>query len=181
MASIDDPINMITSNSSIIQNGTPVLPLIETKNQPTDNFIFPKTNKRSFCSKWFKIYTWLHYDQSKDRAFCFDCISFFHKTNHKLDKNIELSFLIYGYNNWKKAHEKFRSHENSKMHINSVHFILNRNTKTSVISLLTKQKLEDQKNASIALLTIISTLRYLSKMGLSIRGHLHNEGNFIHY
>lgn len=174
-----EPTSIETSIAPELQNNPSTLPLFEAKNQPTDNFIFPKTNKRSFCSKWFKIFTWLHYDQSKDRAFCFDCISFYHKTNHKLDKHIELSFLIDGFNNWKKAHEKFRSHENSKIHINSVHFLLNRSTKTSVISLLSKQKLEDQKYASVALLTIISILRYLSKMGLSIRGHLLNEGNFI--
>jgi len=51
--------------------------------------------------------------------------------------------------------------------------------KIPIISLLSKQKLEEQKISSTALLTIISTLRYLSKMGLSIRGHFNTEGNFI--
>ncbi|XP_022168292.1 zinc finger MYM-type protein 1-like [Myzus persicae] len=65
------------------------------------------------------------------------------------------------------------------MHVNSIHFLLSINTNVSVISLLSKQKIEEQKNASTALLTIISTLRYLSQMGISIRGHSHNDGNFI--
>jgi len=65
---------------------------------------------------------------SKDRAFCFDCISFYHKTNNKLDKHTELSFIVDGFNNWKKASEKFQSHENSKMHVNSIHFLLSINT-----------------------------------------------------
>ncbi|CAI6364728.1 unnamed protein product [Macrosiphum euphorbiae] len=125
------------------------------------------------------MFAWLHYDESKDRAFCFDRVSFYHKTNNKLNKHTELSFIVNGFNNWKKASEKFQSHENGKMHVNSIHFLLSINTNVSVISLLSKQKIEEQKNASTALLTIISTLRYLSQMGISIRGHSHNDGNFL--
>lgn len=99
--------------------------------------------------------------------------------DHMLNKHIELFFIVDGFNNWKKASEKFYSHENSKMHINSIHFLLSINTKVPVISLLSKQKLDEQKNASTALLTIISNLRYLSQMGLCIRGHSNNDGNFL--
>ncbi|XP_025206906.1 zinc finger MYM-type protein 1-like [Melanaphis sacchari] len=171
--------NVISISSFSKKSNQPILPLIETKNQPSSSFIFPKHKNRSFCAKWFETFTWLHYDTSKDRAFCFDCISFYHKTNNKLNKHTELSFIVDGFKNWKKASEKLRSHENSKMHVNSIHYLLSINSNLPVISLLSKQKIEEQKNASTALLTIISTLRYLSQMGLSIRGHSNNDGNFI--
>lgn len=77
----------------------------------------------------------------------------------------------------KKAIEKCYGHEISKLHSIAVHFLLNRNSKVSVISLILKQKIEKQNISSTALLTIISTLQYLCKMGLSLRGH--NEGNFV--
>lgn len=79
----------------------------------------------------------------------------------------------------KKALEKCYGHEISKLHSIAVHFLLNRNSKVSVISLILKQKIEKQNISSTALLTIISTLQYLCKMGLSLRGHSHNEGNFV--
>ena len=52
----------------------------ETPNQPKD-FKFPKrafgVSKpvfRSFQPSWFTKWDWLHYDESKDVAYCFTCV-----------------------------------------------------------------------------------------------------------
>ena len=51
---------------------------IPEKNQP--KYIdFPKTlfgkSNRSFSSKWYKEFPWLHYNLDKDVAFCSTCMS----------------------------------------------------------------------------------------------------------
>lgn len=72
------------------------------------------------------------------------------------------------------------SHEINEIQINSINFPLSINIKISVISTLSKQKSEEQNNASKALLLlIINTLRYLSQMQLSIRDHSNNDSNFL--
>ena len=47
-------------------------------NQPT-NIVFPKRmfsqKLRSFQASWFNTWCWLHYDSSKDAAFCHTCIT----------------------------------------------------------------------------------------------------------
>ena len=51
---------------------------IPEKNQP--KYVdFPKTlfrkSSRSFSSKWYKEFLWLHYNLDKDAAFCYTCMS----------------------------------------------------------------------------------------------------------
>ncbi|KAH3885564.1 hypothetical protein DPMN_009559 [Dreissena polymorpha] len=50
-------------------------------NQPR-NFAFPKRTfgkkkpvQRSFQFSWFESFTWLHYNESRDLAFCYFCMT----------------------------------------------------------------------------------------------------------
>ncbi|XP_056010850.1 uncharacterized protein LOC130046401 [Ostrea edulis] len=94
-------------------------------NQPA-NFKFPKRSfgkknpeLRSFNSSWFKPYPWLHYDEAKDLAFCFTCMGAAKEGNISNSK-AEGSFISTGYNNWKDATSKFRKHQDSDCHKESV-------------------------------------------------------------
>lgn len=92
-----------------------------TPNQPRD-FEFPKSSfglkQRSFQPDWFKNFKWLHYDQTKDAAFCFTCVRALKKNMISSEKS-EKAFTETGYRNWKKALETnrgFSKHECSTSH-----------------------------------------------------------------
>lgn len=60
-----------------------------------------------------------------------------------------------------------------------MHLILHRERSTSVICQQLSAKRSEQAVAQKCLITIMSTLRFLTKAGLPIRGHSHNQGNCI--
>ncbi|KAK1368890.1 zinc finger MYM-type protein 1-like [Heracleum sosnowskyi] len=72
------------------------------------SYVFPPTqcgeNMRSFQISWFHNREWLEYSISKDAAFCFWCYLFGER------RAGEQAFIKNGFQNWKKAKEKFREH-----------------------------------------------------------------------
>ena len=72
---------------------------------------------RSFQHHWFGKYDWLEYSEAKDAAFCFYCYLFFQPGKpEKFGSNV---FAKIGYEQWKKALEKFDKHAASQSHCNS--------------------------------------------------------------
>jgi len=54
---LQNNISNVTSTSSISKKSSqPILLIIETKNQPSNNFIFPKHKKISFSAKLFEMF-----------------------------------------------------------------------------------------------------------------------------
>ena len=108
----------------------PSLTLPSQKNQPSGSYVFPKRNfgksqparslfhKRNFgksqpallfLPERFKMFLWLHYNESTDLAFCFDCMTTAEKHFSKRDE----AFITRGYTNWKNATSAFNKHEDS--------------------------------------------------------------------
>ena len=94
-----------------------------TPNQPRD-FEFPKNTfgrdpkQRSFQPDWFNNFKWIHYDETKDAAFCFTCVQALKKNIISSEKS-EKAFTETGYRNLKKALETtkgFSKHESSTSH-----------------------------------------------------------------
>ncbi|CAH9126501.1 unnamed protein product [Cuscuta epithymum] len=77
---------------------------------------FPQTefsgHNRSFQKHWFEEFNWLEYSVVKDAAFCHLCYLF--ARGHK---NGDDAFTEVGFNNWKKAKERFRKHEGGGIHL----------------------------------------------------------------
>ena len=97
----------------------------------TVNTHFPEklfTNQyRSFNPDWFKRFGWLHYDISKDAAFCFVCIKALSKGQISTG-NVESAFVKTGFRNWKEALEKDRGllkHQQSSAHNHAVQRYVN--------------------------------------------------------
>ena len=71
---------------------------------------FPQTNQsginRRFIAHWFDDHDWLEYSIAKDAAFCLHCYLF--KSN--FDQVGGDAFTGVGFNNWKKAKERFNLH-----------------------------------------------------------------------
>jgi len=82
----------------------------EKPNQPLD-FAFPKRQfgktklhvNRSFQAQWFQTFRWLHYDQSRDLAFCHTCVSAVKSGRMKSAGNVDPAFISRGFCNWKDA------------------------------------------------------------------------------
>ena len=74
------------------------------------SYKFPQTNQsginRRFIAHWFDDHDWLEYSIAKDAAFCLHCYLF--KSN--FDQVGGDAFTGVGFNNWKKAKERFNIH-----------------------------------------------------------------------
>ncbi len=90
--------------------------------QPAATFTFPKINfgkkqdvKRSFQQSWFVRWSWLHYSETDDAAFCFICIKA-DKAGKLRSGTKDQAFIRRGFTNWKDGPESFRRHEEIKCH-----------------------------------------------------------------
>ena len=120
------------SSSGAAQNSSKTLAsshTIESSSKPHQprNFPFPKrefgvTNvvRRSFQPSWFDKWPWLHYCEDSDSVFCFTRMEANSENKLHWSLNAESAFLTASSTNWKKASERFSSHETSKCHKEAV-------------------------------------------------------------
>ena len=116
---IDIAINLIFENSMESSASA------EFQKYQPENFKYPKRKfgsrpERSFNPSWYKLYPWLHYDVKNDVVLCEVCVSQRKKGNLTLSTKKEGAFISTGFSNWKKASEKFRKHQQSSYHRESV-------------------------------------------------------------
>ncbi|XP_065665466.1 zinc finger MYM-type protein 1-like [Hydra vulgaris] len=140
-------------------------------------------NIRRYLFSWEDEFKWINYDAVKEKAFCSSCVK---ATNMKLplptessEKKSALGFVINGFNNWKKAHEKFRRHEASHFHRAANEMILTSTSDSTVSSKLSTQHLQDMKDARKALDHIFSSWIFLGCQGLAIRGKTKESSNLF--
>ncbi|XP_069482144.1 zinc finger MYM-type protein 1-like [Ambystoma mexicanum] len=94
-----------------------------------------------------------------------------------LSKNAEQAFVTIGFNNWKKALEKFNKHQNSSAHAYSVKQLAHHKASKPIDSQLWQQ-VKKQQDSWFCLNKIIHTIALLAKQGLALRGHDDKDGNF---
>ena len=120
------------------------------------------------------------WDAEKDKLFCFYCNIFYDKKTSHLGKKIETSFTKNGFSNWKKGVQKFKIHLSFDLHANAVDAFLKRQDENScIISHLNKNGEKNQTAARECLEIIISTIKYLVRQGIALRGKDEKSGNFI--
>ena len=87
----------------------------------------------------------------------------------------ETAFITEGFQNWKKATERFRRHESAECHRETVLKLQSLHTPTTVLEQLSskaaKTRAQNRK--------VLSSLRFLLRQGLAIRGHRETEGNLM--
>ena len=88
------------------------------------------------------------------------------------------AFISSGYDNWKHALDKFSKNENSQCHQEAVIKLANRAKCTNVMGLLSKAHEQERLLARTALLKIVTSLQFLCKQGLAIKGHTEVTENF---
>lgn len=132
-----------------------------------------------FQAKWFQTYNWLHYDASLKGVVCHTCLYAHQNKLIHLAKCSDKAFILRGFKNWKKANEKFVSHEKSNTHKLAASNIIFKKKQESIQSNLNQAHWDNQNKARHALLKIISSLKYLAEQGLAIQGKRSDEGNFM--
>ena len=70
---------------------------------------------RQFSSDWYDTYPWLVLCTTTLRAYCHFC-KCCTKRCFLSDKHIDSVFVNVGFDNWKKAHERFKQHAHSSSH-----------------------------------------------------------------
>ncbi|XP_034229398.1 zinc finger MYM-type protein 1-like [Prunus dulcis] len=151
------------------------------------SYKFPQTNQsginRRFIAHWFDDHDWLEYSIAKDAAFCLHCYLF--KSN--FDQVGGDAFTGVGFNNWKKAKERFNLHVGP---VGSVHnqarevaYNLMHQT-THIETIVIKQTSQARTAYRTCLNASLKCTRYLLRQGLSFRGHdesaqSSNKGNYL--
>ena len=106
--------------------------------------------------------------------FCFYC----RKASATIfNRKAEPSFTSHGFSNWKKAKEKFREHEQSHTHHEAL-MSYQALQQPSVVSLLSSQLYRDQAEHRKMLMKLLTSLKFLMRQGLAVRGHI-EEGNLF--
>ena len=158
----------------------------DSPNQPR-NISFPKVSfgkakptYRSFNVGWFDKWSWLHWDVATERAYCHTCVLAY-KQNKLRSLCADPAFISRGYQNWKDATAAFRTHETSACHKESVQKIITLPATTrNVIDVLSSAAAEERKCNQACFLRILSSLQFLARQGLALRGDGKQEvnGNF---
>ena len=151
-------------------------------NQPTSNNILAATKKnqgkqtRSVQSSWFQQYPWLTLCESRNILFCFYCSHAERKNMITFSTKADKTFSKVGFTNWKKAGERFKKHESSQAHQEACMKICRPGNIGAVLDAAHK---EQQLTRQRMLLKQLSSLKYLVRQGLAIRGHNDSEGNLM--
>ena len=92
--------------------------------QPKDSSTIERTRRRQgqksrlFSPTWYVTYPWILLCTTRARAFCVYC-------RYCVEKGLSLAkkedaFVASGFDNWKKAHQKFTQHAQSDLHKESI-------------------------------------------------------------
>ena len=141
-------------------------------NFPQRSFGITNPSTRSFSSKWFDRWSWLHYSEEDDKAFCWVCMKA-RRDNLLTNPKADLAFTQTGYKNWKNATTKegFPAHEASHSHQEAVERVVTIKTKTrDVGETLSAGHKEEKKINRRIFLKILENIRFLARQGLALRG-----------
>ncbi len=123
--------------------------------------------KRSFQATWFNRFKWLHYDVGQDAAYCFVCCKAVKEGKIRLSSYTEGSFLVKGFTNWKDATRMFTKHESCDFHKSTAVALASR---VDVGDMLSKQAATEKQQNRQYLLKVLSSIRFLARQGLPLRG-----------
>ena len=136
-----------------------------------------KDEYRSLNPKWYKDFKWLHVCEARKRVFCYYClVAYLQKTLTATPRHYETAFISEGFQNWKKATERFRFHEESDLHKDAL-FKFNSSQHPTITQQLSTVAAKETAENRKMLLKVLSSLRFLLKQGLPIRGHTSAVGN----
>ena len=148
-----------------------------------------KTSVKQICSDGknrqcpssiFSKYSWITYCLTRGTIACFFCKTAGEKQLNLFSYHSENAFSSGNFSNWKKCQEKLEKHQNSHYHQECVEkclFLKNANMNVGVQ--LEKQCKDEKEFHRFLFLKQLSSLKYLVRQGLAIRGHESMESKLI--
>ena len=138
---------------------------------------FPANAKcRKFSNYWYGQFKWIEYDVKKDAIFCLYCRQVQEQKIYISSKS-EDAFTAQGFKAWHKMRDKCDTHESSQAHRDShyrFHSIL---SNENVLSRIQTQNAKERNIATECLQEIITSLLFLGRQGLAVRGVDDNNSN----
>ena len=140
------------------------------KNQPA-NFDYPKCSfgnghLRSFNKNWYNHFPWLHYNEEKDAAFCFTCMTADMTKVLRLSTKQDKAFISTGYTNWNKGQDGLKKHETSKCHQEACEVAALTNKFPDTGETLSDFHAVEKANNRQMFITILQNIRYLARQGI---------------
>ncbi len=129
-----------------------------------------KTYCRMIQTSWYKKYPWITVCSSKYRIFCASCLSARKQGLLTSSKRCS-AFVDTGFKSWNKAIERFNDHEKGQMHKEATLKLAIKHSSTDIGAQLRAQCEENQRFHREMLMKLLSSIRYLSRQGLALRGH----------
>lgn len=156
----------------------------DTAHQPTDLEQSKSIHgQRSIQLSWYTKHKWISVCTSRYKIFCQVCCFARKRRLVTSSKRYNLAFVEEGFNNWKKALEKFLEHEKSEMHKEALPKLMSIRNRVNIVSQLATQREMEIKHNRSMFLKVIETVLFLARQGLSLRGHHENnsslEGNLL--
>ncbi|CAF3101494.1 unnamed protein product, partial [Rotaria sp. Silwood2] len=147
---------------------------------PEDQSDLESTGRKRICQLgWFTKFKWLSYCKSKKKVYCYFCrYAYFGGFHPEINKIGETSLTFAGYEDWKNALARFVKHESGKIHSDCV-YLVKQQQKPTVAARLSLAHEKQQAERRKMFLVQVERVKYLSRQGLAIRGHVENEGNVI--
>lgn len=163
---------------------------------PDSSFNFPSSSDRNlkFQLSQLRQFSWLAYSAEEEGAYCRFCVVFGVKETGKGNHQTFETLVETGFTNWKKALEKFKTHQNNKYHKKATEDVENfkliyENKKNDVISDIDSGRKQLQEENRKKLIPIVRSILLCGRQEIALRGHRddgplslkmpeENDGNF---
>ena len=144
-------------------------------NEGTILSLFARKGRR-FLPTWYDKFPWITLCTAQKKVFCVYCrYAYKHKLFTFCKKGDE-AFSMKGFDNYKKAVEKFRIHENSDSHLEARLKCKSLNN-PSIREQLSSQGAKVQETRRLGLVKQLEAMKFLLRQGIALRGHSEEEGN----
>lgn len=132
-----------------------------------------------FQSKWFTEHSWIEIDEN-EKARCAMCVKATTMGLFPSGFSTQPAFTADGFGNWKKGANRLEVHEKSEQHLIAFKKLANLESKSpNITEQLSYQLKQNQEAARKCLSAMFSSIKYLTKQGIAIRGHDDDGGNYI--
>ena len=115
---------------------------------------------------------------TRGKVFCVYCRYYSSKGLLQLAKKGDDAFVLAGFDNWKKALEKFKQHSMSDLHKQAL-LRIELMQQEDIQSLISHQAITLHKSRQQMLIKQLSSLTYLLRQGMAVRRHEEMEGNLL--
>ena len=134
------------------------------------------SRQRSFSSHCYKDYPWITLCTTTGKVLCWHCTQMVETCATSMAKRTENAFTQTGFDNWKKAGEKFAAHSCSQLHREAV-MKWKLGQQPGIAAVMDQSCKAEQTCHREMLIKQLESLRYLFKQGLAVRGHEEADGN----